>query len=335
MAIEAFAEDARRRRARGGARRPARRLTDRRAAGHRDHAHRARPQADLGNTLGVDRAREGRHPQAERALRAGTSSGGGPPGDSPAGRRGRSPVARPGRRFLAAAGSAWSPRSLTSATTPPSRWRWPWAVATRLGRPLDYATVAEALEGTTWPGRLERAGPDLLLDCAHNGEGARALAAALPEIAAGRRIVFLMSIAEDKDVRGILAALGPLAYALVATHADSPRALPAAALAAEAGAVLFEAQAAVADQTAALARLAGAHRWAGRRLRLDVPGRSAAGCAARRNGRSAADLRSAIDEAGDASDVRSLAPGLRRGYQPATCRLRGTALRRGGMGWTA
>jgi dihydrofolate synthase / folylpolyglutamate synthase len=126
------------------------------------------------------------------------------------------------------------------------------AVATRLGRPLDDATVAEALEGTTWPGRLERVGPDLLLDCAHNGEGARALAAALPEIAAGRRIVFLMSIAEDKDVRGILSALGPLAYALVATHADSPRALPAAALAAEA-ARFFSRRAAVADPTAALA----------------------------------------------------------------------------------
>ena len=73
------------------------------------------------------------------------------------------------------------------------------AVSARLGRPLDDATVTEALAGTTWPGRLERVGTDLLFDCAHNAEGARALAAALPEIAAGRRIVFLMSVAEDKE----------------------------------------------------------------------------------------------------------------------------------------
>jgi dihydrofolate synthase/folylpolyglutamate synthase len=126
------------------------------------------------------------------------------------------------------------------------------AVAARLGRPLDDALVADALAETSWPGRLERVGPDLLLDCAHNGEGARALAAALPEIAAGRRVVFLLSIAEDKDVRGILAALGPLAYALVATRADSPRALTAGALADEA-ARFFSRRAAVAAPTAALA----------------------------------------------------------------------------------
>ena len=61
-----------------------------------------------------------------------------------------------------------------------------------------------------------------------------------------------MSVAEDKDLRGILAALGPLAYAVVATRADSPRALPAEALAAEA-ARFFSRRAAVDDPTAALA----------------------------------------------------------------------------------
>ena len=164
------------------------------------------------------------------------------------------------------------------------------AVSKQLGRPLDDATVAEALAGTTWPGRLERVGTDLLLDCAHNAEGARALAAALPAIAAGRRIVFLMSVAEDKDVRGILGALGPLAYALVATRADSPRALTAAALADEA-ARFFPRRAAVADPDRRARRGAPARGGrAGRRLRLHVPGRPAAGRAAGRVGRSAADF---------------------------------------------
>src|SRR6185437_6657010 len=85
------------------------------------------------------------------------------------------------------------------------------AAAERLGRPLADATIAEALAGATWPGRLERIGDDVLLDCAHNADGARALAAALPALAAGRRIVFLTSVAADKDPRGIFEALGPLA----------------------------------------------------------------------------------------------------------------------------
>ena len=96
------------------------------------------------------------------------------------------------------------------------------------------ATVAEALATTTWPGRLEAIGGDVLLDCAHNADGARALAAALPALAAGRRIVLLVSVAADKDPRAIFEALGPLAHAVVATRADSPRALSPDALALEA-----------------------------------------------------------------------------------------------------
>jgi dihydrofolate synthase/folylpolyglutamate synthase len=108
------------------------------------------------------------------------------------------------------------------------------AAAAHLRRPLGSATVADALAHTVWPGRLERIDDDLLLDCAHNADGARALAAALPEIAAGRRVVLLMSVAEDKQPREIFEALGPLAHTLVATRADSPRALPADAVALEA-----------------------------------------------------------------------------------------------------
>jgi dihydrofolate synthase/folylpolyglutamate synthase len=124
--------------------------------------------------------------------------------------------------------------------------------AAHLRRPLASATVADALAHTAWPGRLERIADDLLLDCAHNADGARALAAALPEIAAGRRVVLLMSVAEDKQPREIFEALGPLAHTLVATRADSPRALSADALALEA-ARFIPRRVAVADPWDALA----------------------------------------------------------------------------------
>jgi dihydrofolate synthase / folylpolyglutamate synthase len=126
------------------------------------------------------------------------------------------------------------------------------AAAARLGRPLEPSTVADALAHTVWPGRLERIGDDLLLDCAHNADGARALAAALPDLAAGRRVVLLMSVAEDKQPRAIFEALGPLAHTLVATRADSPRALSAEALALEAARFVAR-RVAVADPWDALA----------------------------------------------------------------------------------
>jgi dihydrofolate synthase/folylpolyglutamate synthase len=108
------------------------------------------------------------------------------------------------------------------------------AAAARIGRALEQQTVGRALADTTWPGRLEWLGDDLLFDCAHNAEGARALAAALPDMAAGRRVALLVSIARDKDPESIFAALAPVSRALVATRSESPRALPPDALAAHA-----------------------------------------------------------------------------------------------------
>jgi len=99
---------------------------------------------------------------------------------------------------------------------------------------LDPAAIDRALAGVAWPGRLERVGDDLLFDCAHNAHGARALAAALPALAAGRRIALLVSIARDKDAGAIFAALAPVAHALCATRSESLRAVPPEALAADA-----------------------------------------------------------------------------------------------------
>ena len=197
------------------------------------------------------------------------------------------------------------------------------AVAARLGRQLDEATVTDALAGTTWPGRLERVGTDLLLDCAHNAEGARALAAALPEIAAGRRIVFLMSVAEDKDVRGILAALGRSAYALVATRAESPRALPAGGARRGSGAVLFQ------DGPSSPIRRPRSPRRAG-----GAAGGLVVVCGSMFlvGPLRAALLGETVDPQRTSDPVfagRGSADGRCR-YQPATWRPRGTALRRGG-----
>jgi dihydrofolate synthase/folylpolyglutamate synthase len=97
---------------------------------------------------------------------------------------------------------------------------------------VTEAALAAGLRAARWPGRLEFLDDDLLLDCAHNPEGAAALAAALPMLAGGRRCALVLSVVKDKDLGGMLAPLLPAVDLVVATASQSARALPAAALAA-------------------------------------------------------------------------------------------------------
>jgi dihydrofolate synthase/folylpolyglutamate synthase len=90
--------------------------------------------------------------------------------------------------------------------------------------------TADGLAKVAWPGRLERVTSDVLLDCAHNVEGARALASALPQLAGGRPVALLTSIVRDKDAAGILETLAPAVSAVIATQSGNSRALPAAEL---------------------------------------------------------------------------------------------------------
>jgi dihydrofolate synthase/folylpolyglutamate synthase len=104
--------------------------------------------------------------------------------------------------------------------------------AAALGKALPDDAAAAGLATVSWPGRLERITSDVLLDCAHNVEGARALAAALPALAAGRLVALLLSVVRDKDAAGIVAALAPVARTIIATQSRNPRSLPAVALSA-------------------------------------------------------------------------------------------------------
>ncbi|HET6282833.1 MAG TPA: Mur ligase family protein [Polyangia bacterium] len=104
------------------------------------------------------------------------------------------------------------------------------ALATRRTPALTAAAVTAGLGGVVWPGRLERIGDDVLLDCAHNPEGAVALAAALREMQQPRGALVL-SVVTGKDLTGILEPLLPLFNVVVATASRNPRAMPADALA--------------------------------------------------------------------------------------------------------
>ena len=94
-------------------------------------------------------------------------------------------------------------------------------------RSLNIDAVRDAFATVTVPGRLERvrAVPSVFLDGAHNPHGARALAAALREEFAFRRLVAVVGMMRDKDARGILAELEPAVDEVVLTAASSSRAM--------------------------------------------------------------------------------------------------------------
>jgi dihydrofolate synthase/folylpolyglutamate synthase len=94
---------------------------------------------------------------------------------------------------------------------------------------LDGDAVAAAAAEVRIPGRLQVIAerPLTLLDGAHNPDGMAALAESLPELVAGReRVVAVVSILDDKDAAGMLAALLPACDAMIFTSSQNPRALP-------------------------------------------------------------------------------------------------------------
>ena len=100
-------------------------------------------------------------------------------------------------------------------------------------RALDAEVVRDGFAGVTSPGRLERvrSAPTILLDAAHNPHGMAATVAALEEEFSFSRLIVLVAMLADKDVRHVLELLEPIADALVVTRNSSSRAMPAQRLA--------------------------------------------------------------------------------------------------------
>lgn len=99
---------------------------------------------------------------------------------------------------------------------------------------LDVEAVRNALARVGSPGRLEvlRRSPTILVDAAHNPAGARALSEAIQDEFSFTKLVGVVAVLGDKDVRGILETLEPIFATIVVTENSSPRRLPVAELAA-------------------------------------------------------------------------------------------------------
>lgn len=88
--------------------------------------------------------------------------------------------------------------------------------------------IRKGLLKVRWPGRLEEIGegPRILLDGAHNPEGARVLRKALQEGFPRRRLILVLGIMADKDISQIVSHLVPLANVLILSRPKMERAAP-------------------------------------------------------------------------------------------------------------
>lgn len=101
-------------------------------------------------------------------------------------------------------------------------------------RDLSFTEVEAGLRRVTSPGRLEVVSlhPLVLLDGAHNPDGAQRLAQVIANDLDFEKMVLVVGILEDKDMRHMLEVLLPLADTVVVTQSSEERAAPARRLAA-------------------------------------------------------------------------------------------------------
>lgn len=84
---------------------------------------------------------------------------------------------------------------------------------------IDPEAIRKGIEEAVWPGRLEliKGSPRILLDGAQNQASAKALAHAVKRQFKYRKLILVLGVSKDKDIKGILKELVPLADAIVLT----------------------------------------------------------------------------------------------------------------------
>lgn len=86
-------------------------------------------------------------------------------------------------------------------------------------RPLEKSRIIRGIETAYWPGRLEvvSENPQILVDGAHNEEGAEALRAYVQEFISSS-CVLVFAVMRDKDIAKLAEILFPLAHKVICTR---------------------------------------------------------------------------------------------------------------------
>ncbi len=101
------------------------------------------------------------------------------------------------------------------------------------GYNISEKALYDGLDDVKWPGRFEILGqnPVFVLDGAHNPHGMKAAVESFKMHFCARKIHFVVGAMADKDVKGMMQMLIPLADSFIAVKPDNPRAMEAEELA--------------------------------------------------------------------------------------------------------
>lgn len=94
------------------------------------------------------------------------------------------------------------------------------------GIKINPKLIRRGIKATRWPGRCEiiKKDPLIVLDGAQNLASAQAIKRAIIENFKYRKVILVLGICSDKDIKGITRTLGPLADEIILTQALTPRA---------------------------------------------------------------------------------------------------------------
>ena len=92
------------------------------------------------------------------------------------------------------------------------------------GADIPSGAIREGLAAARWAGRLEVVSkePLVVFDGAHNRASANALARAIRRIFRYRKLILVLGVSKDKDIKGILDELLPLADSVILTKSNVP-----------------------------------------------------------------------------------------------------------------
>jgi len=93
--------------------------------------------------------------------------------------------------------------------------------------PASHDAIVKGLASVKVPGRLEimQRDPLVIIDGAHNPVAAGQVARTMEEVLGDRRVVLVLGMMMDKDIQGFVSAMAPVVSSMVATRAESERAV--------------------------------------------------------------------------------------------------------------
>lgn len=126
------------------------------------------------------------------------------------------------------------------------------AVTCMPSKAINEQTIRKGIASAVWPGRFEVVSkePLMIVDGAHNPDGARALRDSARKYLSGRRLILVMGVFADKDYRQMLQILSDISDTLIAFKPEQARGLDANKLSEAAASCFRYTEAAVSQEQA-------------------------------------------------------------------------------------